>query len=138
MKTPPVIDPTRIRTTEGSFAFIPHRFLRAGFWRTCGPAELVVYFFLVLAADRHGMSFYGREKTALLCGLTLQELMKASDGLEAKSLIVHDGPLTQVLALPEAPVRRAAVSRHSDGKPQTVAEELHTFTLKLIKNNRRP
>lgn len=138
MKTPPVIDPTRIRTTEGSFAFIPHRFLGAGFWRACSPGELVVYFFLVLAADRRGMSFYGREKTALLCGLTLQELMKARDGLEAKSLIVRDGPLTQVLALPEAPVRRAARSRHSASQPRAVAEALHAFTLNLIKNKRRP
>ena len=138
MKTPPVIDPTRIRTTEGSFAFIPHRFLRAGFWRACSPEQLVVYFFLILAADRRGMSFYGREKTALLCRLTLQQLQEACDGLEAKNLIVRDGPLTQVLALPEATAERAAASSRSRRRPQTVAEALHAFTLKLAKSKPRP
>jgi hypothetical protein len=44
--------PDRIRKITGSFAFIEHRFLRKGFWTSLTHHELLLYIFLVLAADR--------------------------------------------------------------------------------------
>jgi len=59
MAHPPPIRPERVRsTTTGSFAFLPHRFLRDGFFASLRQDELRLYLFFVLAADRRGMSFY--------------------------------------------------------------------------------
>ena len=124
------LDPTRIRTPEASFAFVPHRFLRGGFWQSCSPGELVVYFFLVLAADRHGVSFYSREKAAALCRLSTDKLRSVYEGLACRDLIACDGSLVQVLSLPEAPSRMAGAPR-AEG-PVSVAEAFHAFTLKLL------
>ncbi len=49
--------PARVRSINGSFAAIEHRFLRHGFWATLGHHELLLYFFLILVADRQGLSF---------------------------------------------------------------------------------
>jgi len=48
----------RIRKIDGSFAWIGHRFLRGGFFASLSQNELLLYFFLVLVADRQGLSHY--------------------------------------------------------------------------------
>jgi len=53
-----IIDKGRIRRVDGGFAFIPHRFLTSGFVSDLSRDQLLLYFFLVLAADRFGLSFY--------------------------------------------------------------------------------
>ena len=53
-----ILVPERIRHIEGSFAFIPHRFLTDGFFAALSHHELLVYLFLIMAADRYGLSFY--------------------------------------------------------------------------------
>lgn len=53
-----VIDPHRIRTLQGGFSYISHRFLTDGFLASLSQKEILLYFFLVLASDRHGLSFY--------------------------------------------------------------------------------
>lgn len=100
----PII-PTRLRRIEGSFAFIEHRFLRAGFWTALSQHELLLYLFLVLVADRHGLSFYGYDKICTLLRFTLDEYILARDGLIDKDLVAFDGSLFQVLSLPEKVVR---------------------------------
>jgi len=97
-----VIDPSRVRTTEGSFAFIPHRFLREGFWHRCSREELRLYFLLVMVSDREGMSFYGKQKLCHLGRLDPEELEAALDGLGRKDLIAREEIFIQVLSLPEA------------------------------------
>ena len=52
----------RVRNIAGSFAFIEHRFLQRGFWAGLSHHALLLYFFLVLAADRRGLSFYGYDR----------------------------------------------------------------------------
>ena len=49
--------PERIRKITGSFAFIEHRFVRDGFWSSLSQHELLLYVFLVLVADRNGLSY---------------------------------------------------------------------------------
>ena len=56
-----VINPKRIRRIDGGFSFIPHRFLTGGFLETLNQREILLYFFLILASDRHGMSIYSGE-----------------------------------------------------------------------------
>jgi hypothetical protein len=43
-----ILDAHRIRRIDGGFSFIPHRFLTDGFLSALEPAQLLLYFFLVL------------------------------------------------------------------------------------------
>ena len=95
--------PQRLRTIEGSFATIEHRFLRDGFWSTLSHHELLLYFFLVLVADRHGLSFYGYDKLCSLLQMSLDDYLEARNGLIQKDLVAFDGRIFQVLSLPDRP-----------------------------------
>jgi hypothetical protein len=95
----------RVRRISGSFSFIEHRFLRGGFWQSLSHEELLLYFFLVLAGDRNGVSFYSYDKICALLKVHLDDYILARNGLIEKDLIAFDGHLFQVLALPEAPLR---------------------------------
>jgi len=100
--------PDRIRHVREapSFAFLPHRFLRDGFWASLEPSELLLYFLLVLVADRQGMSFYFDDRLASMMRIVLDRFVAARNGLLHRDLITYDpaGPRYQVLALPERPV----------------------------------
>jgi hypothetical protein len=98
-----IIDKERIRRIDGGFAFIPHRFLTGGFVSDLSPDQLVLYFFLVLAADRFGLSFYSYDKICTLLEMSLDQYVDARCALIKKDLIAFDGTVFQVLALPEAP-----------------------------------
>ena len=56
------IDPHRIRKITGSFAFLEHRFLRDGFWASLDHQQLLLYLFLIIVADRNGLSYYSYDK----------------------------------------------------------------------------
>lgn len=107
--------PDRQRKIGGSFAFIEHRFLREGFFATLNRHELVLYFFLVMASNREGLSYYSYDKICLLLEFHLDEYLLARDGLIEKDLIAFDGRLFQVLSLPERPVQRSIL------KPEQMA-----------------
>jgi hypothetical protein len=96
-----ILVPERIRQIEGSFGFIPHRFLADGFLAALSQHELLLYLFLIVAADRYGLSFYSYDSICSLLGLTLDQYMKAREGLIRKDLIAFDGIIFQVLSLPE-------------------------------------
>lgn len=105
--------PDRVRRIEGSFAFIEHRFLRAGFWRNLHPRERLLYVFLVLASDRQGLSYYSYDKLCSLLDITADDYIEARDGLIDQDLLAFDGTLFQVLSLPSEPIGRAVVARGS-------------------------
>ena len=101
---PPIL-PDRVRSIGGhSFAFLPHRFLRAGFFASLPADELRLYVFLVLAADRNGMSFYHYDSICSLLEMPLECYLQARNALIAQDLIAFDGTRFQVLSLPERPV----------------------------------
>ncbi len=95
-----ILAPDRIRQNEGSFGFIPHRFLTDGFLAALSQHELLLYLFLIVAADRYGLSFYGCNSICSQLSLTVDEYLKARNGLIDKDLIVCDGTIFQVLSLP--------------------------------------
>ena len=95
-----LLAPDRIRQNEGSFGFIPHRFLTDGFLAALSQHELLLYLFLIVAADRYGLSFYGCNSICSQLSLTVDEYLKARNGLIDKDLIVCDGTIFQVLSLP--------------------------------------
>jgi hypothetical protein len=97
----------RVRTIDSGFSFIPHRFLCDGFFASLIPHELLLYFLLVLAGDRNGVSFYRYDKICTLLQMTLDRYIMARDSLIGKDLIAFDGTLFQVLQLPKKPVVEA-------------------------------
>lgn len=101
-----IIDKKRVRRIDGGFAFIPHRFLTGGFISDLSPDQLLLYFFLVLAADRFGLSFYSYDKICTLLQMGLDQYVEARCALIKKDLIAFDGTLFQVLSLPE-PVQKS-------------------------------
>jgi hypothetical protein len=98
-----VLNAHRIRRIEGGFSFIPHRFLQGGFLSSLGQKEILLYLFLTLAADRHGLSFYRYDAICTFLELGLDEYIQARNSLIDKDLIAFDGSLFQVLSLPQKP-----------------------------------
>ena len=98
-----ILNPDRIRGIKGGFSFIPHRFVTDGFLSSLGPTQLLLYLFLVLVSDRHGLSYYAYDSICSLLQLTLEDYIQARDGLLKKDLIAFDGTLFQVLQLPAKP-----------------------------------
>jgi hypothetical protein len=96
-----ILCPDRIRKITGTFGFIEHRFLKEGFFFTLTHCELLLYLFLVLVADRHGLSFYSYDKICTLLRITVDEFIMARDGLIEKDLIAFDGRTFQLLSLPQ-------------------------------------
>ena len=102
-----ILDSSRIRRINGGFSFIPHRFLTDGFLAFLQQEELLLYVFLVLAADRYGLSYYSYDRICSLLHMTLEQYIVARDGLIEKDLVVFEGTLFQVLSLPSGPTQRS-------------------------------
>jgi hypothetical protein len=98
-----ILRPDRIRRIEKGFSFIPHRFLTDGFLSSLPQTELLLYFFLVLASDRFGLSFYGYDAICSLLGISLDQYIEARNCLMDKDLIAFDGTVFQILDLPCKP-----------------------------------
>jgi hypothetical protein len=95
----------RVRRIDGqSFAFLPHRFLRDGFFAALSADELSLYVMLVLAADRFGVSFYHYDSICSMTQMPLERYLEARQALIRKDLIAFDGTRFQVLSLPARPL----------------------------------
>ena len=118
-----ILIPDRVRQVNGSFAFIPHRFLSGGFLASLSREELRLYFLLVVAADKHGLSYYGGKSICSLLQVSEDEYSSARDQLIARDLIAFDGTLFQVLELPARPVTNLATRRSLVALVNTVIKE---------------
>ena len=96
--------PDRVRSIDGGFSFIPHRFVTHHFFTGLSQHELLLYFLLVLVGDRQGLSYYSQDRLCIMLRLSLDEFITARNGLIEKSLIAFDGFMFQVLSLPDRPV----------------------------------
>jgi hypothetical protein len=100
LRTP--ILPDRVRQIAGQgFAFVPHRFLRDGFLTALDRDQLALYVFLLLAANRHGVSFHGYDAICATLRMPLECYLQARNALIAQDLIAFDGTRFQVLSLPD-------------------------------------
>lgn len=95
-----ILNAQRIRRIDGGFSFIPHRFLTDGFFSALDPDQLLLYFFLVIAADRNGLSFYSYDSICNLLKMAVDKYVKARNALIDNDLIAFDGTIFQVLDLP--------------------------------------
>jgi hypothetical protein len=102
-----IINPERVRRINGSFSFIPHRFLTDGFLTSLTQQEILLYLFLVLVSDRHGLSYYAYDSICSYLHLAIDDYVEARDGLIEKDLISCNGTLFQVLDLPAKPTNQS-------------------------------
>jgi hypothetical protein len=122
-----MICPDRIRKITGTFGFIEHRFLKEGFFYTLTHHQLLLYLFLVLVADRNGLSFYSYDKMCTLLRITVDEFILARDGLIYKDLIAFDGRTFQLLSLPRhgpKPTPLKGPEQMRDKDPATIHQQI--------------
>lgn len=125
-----IINLDRVRRIEGGFSFIPHRFLAHGFFASLNPHELLLYFLLVLAGDRNGISFYSYDKVCALLQMNLERYIMARDDLIDKDLIAFDGTRFQVLDLPAKPATGSTRVDHHHVANQSAVTRLIDQTTK--------
>ena len=94
------VDPTRVRTLPRHFAWVDHR-LRDRL-RALRLEEIALLFFLHLAADRHGLSFWSDATIARKLSLREGDVLQARLRLVAQGLVVYRYPLYQLLPLADA------------------------------------
>lgn len=132
----PVIQRDPIRPERGrrigpdGFAFVPNRFLREGFFASLSPAERELYFLLVLAADRNGLSFYHYDSICGLLQMELETYLHARNALITRDLIAYDGTRFQVLSLPE---RVGPESTRELRTPEDFAEHDHATIRAMLR-----
>ena len=119
-----VLNAERIRRIDGGFSFIPHRFLTDGFLASLSQRELLLYLFLILVSDRHGLSFYSYDSICSLLQLNLDQYIEARDALIQKELIAFDGTIFQVLALPPQPIQGSAPKQDGATIAQLIRQSL--------------
>ncbi len=111
-----ILNRSRIRTVQGGFAFIPHRFLNDGFMKRLNPGELLLYLFLIMVSDAYGLSYYGTPAICRLLKMSLSELERCRQILIDADLIVFETPLYQVL---ELPIKSLHETRTADPMPSS-------------------
>jgi len=113
------LEPDRIRKITGSFAFIEHRFLHDGFWSSLDHHQLLLYLFLIIVADRDGLSYYSYDKICTVLRISVDEYILARNALIDHDLIAFDGYLFQVLSLPEKVTRAVSRTLKTEKQMQT-------------------
>ena len=84
----PVLAPDRLRRPSPSFAWIDHRLRSSGLLSLLAPPEIGLYLFLVLAADKDGLSCWrlDRIEREMPC-FDRSALWKARDRLRELDLV---------------------------------------------------
>jgi hypothetical protein len=111
MLTKRILNADRIRKIAKGFSFIPHHFPADRFLVSLDRQEMLLYLFLVLVGDRHGLSCYSYDAICTLIQLTLDEYIAARDGLIDKDLIDFDGRIFPGLVSPVTSNSKADSSR---------------------------
>ena len=96
-----LISQHRRRQLKPPFAWIDRRFMFNGFFDELSASELLLYFFLILVADRDGLSFYHYDKICQHLKMDVDTYIEARNSLIHKNLIAFDSPVFQVLLLPD-------------------------------------
>jgi hypothetical protein len=116
-----LLRPDRVRTVERPFGWVPCRMLTNGTIAIMSPDERQLYLVLALAADRHGVSFYGDKFITRILDCTHQELELARYSLLARELLAYDGATYQLLSLPSDATSAPSASPASLPAAQTPA-----------------
>jgi hypothetical protein len=120
MRPKNLIMPDRQRVLAPPFAWVDRRFLLNGFLDVLTHQENLLYFFLMLAADRDGLSFYNYDKICQVLKLDVDDYLQARNGLIDKKLIAFNGRQFQVLSLPKTPTPQAHTPQRGPRPEQEV------------------
>jgi hypothetical protein len=90
MKKYHIPQPKNIRYIKGSFAWLDHRLVRNGFTEVMTHQDMALYLFLVLVADKNGVSFYRKEKICEAVSLDYSQFEIAKDRLVNMKLIAFE------------------------------------------------
>ena len=120
--------PDLIRRPNQPFGWLESALLTQGWLQRLEPDATAVLLLLALAADRHGASFYSRNRMAQGLGMTRDRVDAALEKLTAHARIAHrpwspghtDG-VWQLLPLPPG------TKREPPGGPLSLAEILQTL-----------
>ena len=82
--------PQKIRKINGSFAWVDHRIVRNGYLQVMTHDDMLLYLFLILVADRNGVSFYRKEKICDAVSLDFGQFEIARDRLINMKLIAFE------------------------------------------------
>ena len=82
--------PKNIRKIENSFAWIDHRLMRDGYLTIMTHEDVMLYLFLILAADQNGVSFYRKERICDILSLKFNQFEIAKDRLMNMKLIAFE------------------------------------------------
>lgn len=103
MRSANPICPERVRNIRAcTFGWSDHNFLHRGFLARLSHEELLLYFFLVLVADKNGLSFYDYERICTQLKLRADDYVRARDLLCERGLIAYREGVFQVLPLPQS------------------------------------
>jgi hypothetical protein len=91
------VDPARVRTLPSHFAWVDHR-LRERL-KDLSLEEIALLFFLHIAADKTGCSFWADSTAAKKLGLKEGDIIQARFALIQKGFIAYRYPLYQLLPL---------------------------------------
>ena len=119
-----ILNPNRLRRIDGGFSYIPHRFLTDGFLASLNQKELLLYLFLILVSDRHGLSFYSYDSICSLLQITDDQYIDARNALIKNDLIAFDGTLFQVLDLPSQPLQTSTSERFHPDKHRRKVKQI--------------
>ena len=101
-----ILVPPRLRRPPATgWSWIDRRFLHEHGDYLSREAVLL-YLFLAVVADKHGLSFYSDNTLSCRLRLALPALEKARQELLERDLIAYELPLVQVLSVPSPGVRR--------------------------------
>jgi len=93
------LDPRRVRRLVRPFAWVDVRLRHR--LKDLDLVEIALLFFLHLAADRHGCSFWSDAAIARHLGLSEEEVTEARLALVRRGLVLYRYPLFQLLPFPE-------------------------------------
>ena len=126
-----ILDSSRLRKIQGSFSWIDHRFITAGFLLELPTVEILLYFFLVAVSDRNGISFYHDDRICSLLKIGLSSLGEARQGLVGRSLLAYEPPIYQVLSLPSQPVVPPSKEEVLQKQRQKALKNIHKIQQEL-------
>ena len=119
-----LLDDKRVRKLPGSYSWVDHRLMREKFLQRLDVHSIALYFFLVLAGDSRGLSYYGDKTICTHLNIPFEKLFQARMSLMRHSLIAYDPPMYQVLELPAHPVKLYTPSRTGQAALGQIMAEL--------------
>jgi hypothetical protein len=123
-----VIVPERLRKVPtGNFSWVDQRIVREGYIQKLSLEAATLYLFLVIVADRNGLSYYSDEGVLKCLQLSAETLRAARQRLVELTLVAYRKPLYQVLSLQACVAPAAPPQARTPSQPVAVGTLLRNL-----------